>query len=46
MTIGFWNDVARAQGTEGGSFDVKRVTDHLSVAAFNAPPEMLVEVDE
>jgi hypothetical protein len=46
VTVGFWNDVARAQGMEGGSFDVKRLTDHLSVAAFNAPPEMLVEIDE
>lgn len=46
VTIGFWNDVARAQGMEGGSFDVKRLRDHLSVAAFNAPPEMMVEIDE
>jgi hypothetical protein len=36
VTIGFWNDVARAQGKEGGSSDVKRLTDHLSLAVFNA----------
>jgi transcription factor-like protein len=46
VTIGFWNEAARAQGMNGGSFDVKRITDHLSVAAFNAPPEMVGEVDE
>jgi hypothetical protein len=40
MTIGFWNDVARAQGTEGG-YDVKMLTDHISVAVFNASSNML-----
>jgi hypothetical protein len=40
MTIGFWNDVARAQGMEGG-YDVKMLTDHISVAVFNASSNML-----
>jgi hypothetical protein len=40
MTIGFWNDVATAQGMEG-EYDVKMLTDHISVAVFNAPSNML-----
>lgn len=40
MTMRFWNDVARAQGIEGG-YDVKMLTDHISVAVFNAPSNML-----
>jgi hypothetical protein len=40
MTIGFWNDVARSQGMEG-VYDVKMVTDHISVAVFNASSNML-----
>jgi hypothetical protein len=40
MTIGFWNDVARAQGVEGG-YDAKMLTDHISVAVFNASSNML-----
>jgi hypothetical protein len=39
VTIGFWNDVARAQGIEGG-YDVRTLTAHVSVAVFNAPPDM------
>jgi hypothetical protein len=39
VTIGFWNDVARAQGG-GASYNVKRLADHLSVAAFNASPRV------
>ncbi len=39
VTIGFWNDVARAQGIEG-AYHVKALTDHTSVAVFNAPPNM------
>ncbi|PMD37181.1 hypothetical protein L207DRAFT_514502 [Hyaloscypha variabilis F] len=42
VTIGFWNDVARAQGIEG-AYHVKALTDHISVAVFNAPPNMLEE---
>jgi len=40
VTMGFWNDVARAQGM-GSGYDVKRLTDHISVATFNAAPNML-----
>jgi hypothetical protein len=40
VTMGFWNDVAGAQGVDKG-YDVKRLTDHISVATFNAPPNML-----
>lgn len=40
VTIGFWNDVARAQAMEGG-YDIKMLKDHLSVAVFNAPSNML-----
>ncbi|KAH8782098.1 hypothetical protein BGZ57DRAFT_852885 [Hyaloscypha finlandica] len=39
VTIGFWSDVARAQGIEGG-YDVRKLTAHVSVAVFNAPPDM------
>jgi hypothetical protein len=39
VTIGFWNDVARAQGIEGG-YDIRTLTAHVSVAVFNAPPDM------
>ena len=42
VTIGFWNDVARAQGVEG-AYHVKALTDHISVAVFNAPPNMAEE---
>jgi hypothetical protein len=38
MTMGFWTDVAKAQGVEGG-FGVRKLSDHVSVAIFNAPPD-------
>jgi hypothetical protein len=40
VTIGFWNDVARVQGMDGG-YDVRKLTDHISAATFNVPPNML-----
>ena len=38
MTMGFWADVAKAQGFKGG-FGVRKLSDHVSVAIFNAPPD-------
>ena len=37
VTIGFWNDVAKAQGMDGG-YEERKVADHISVAAFNSRP--------
>lgn len=37
MTMGLWTGVAKAQGFEGG-FVVRKLSDHASVAIFNAPP--------
>jgi hypothetical protein len=43
MTIGFWNDVARAQGMDGG-YEVKKLTGHISATAFNTPaPSNMLE---
>ena len=39
VTLGFWSDVAIAQGTESG-YEVRRLTDNVSIATFNAPPEL------
>jgi hypothetical protein len=39
MTIGFWNDVAKAQGFEG-EYAVRKLSDNVSVAIFNAPPHI------
>jgi hypothetical protein len=39
FTMGFWNDVAVAQGVEIG-YEVGRLADHVSVAPFNAPPDI------
>jgi hypothetical protein len=40
VTVAFWNDVARAQGMESG-YEVRKSTDHIPVAVFNAPSNML-----
>lgn len=37
MTSGFWGDVAKAQGVDG-SYDVRKLSDHVSLAIFNVPP--------
>ena len=39
FTMGFWNDVAVAQGVERG-YEVERLTDHVSAVTFNAPPDI------
>jgi hypothetical protein len=39
VTMGFWIDVAVAQGLERG-YEVGRLTDHVSAATFNAPPDI------
>jgi len=39
VTIGFWTDVAEVHGMNSG-YEVKRSTDHISAAVFNAPPVM------
>jgi len=39
VTVGFWNDVARAQGMHEG-YEVRKITDHVSASTFNAPPNM------
>jgi len=40
MTLGFWNDVAVAQGIDG-AYEVRRPTDHVAAQTFNAPPEIV-----
>jgi hypothetical protein len=42
--MGFWNDVAVAQGVERG-FEVGRLTDHVTVAPINAPQDLTEEID-
>lgn len=37
MTMMFWNEVARFEGFKG-SYEVKKLADHVAVAIFNAPP--------
>jgi hypothetical protein len=37
MTMTFWNDVARSEGFKG-SYEVKKLADHVAVAIFNTPP--------
>lgn len=39
VTMGFWNDVALAQGLKR-AIKVCRLTDHVSLAPFNAPPDL------
>jgi hypothetical protein len=39
-TMGFWNDVAKVQGLDGG-YDVRRLTDDISVEGFNLPPNLI-----
>jgi hypothetical protein len=38
--MGFWNDVAVAQGIDRG-YEVRRFTDHVVAATFNAPPDIV-----
>jgi len=40
VTIGFWNDVTRAARTQGmdSAYEVRKSTDHISVASFNIQP--------
>jgi hypothetical protein len=40
VTMGFWNDVAVAQGIDRG-YEVRRFTDHVVAATFNAPPDIV-----
>jgi hypothetical protein len=40
VTMGFWNDVAVAQGINEG-YEVRRLTDHVAAATFNAPPDIV-----
>lgn len=40
VTAGFWNDLALAQGIDGG-YEVRRFTDHVAAQTFNATPDMV-----
>jgi hypothetical protein len=40
VTMGFWNDVAVAQGIDRG-YEVRRFTDHVVAQTFNAPPDVV-----
>lgn len=42
VTRRFSEEVAKAQRFEG-SYEVRRLADHMSVACFNAPPDLTSE---
>jgi hypothetical protein len=40
VTLGFWHDVAVAQGIDEG-YEVRWFTDHVTAQTFNAPPDIV-----